>query len=615
LAPFAGVPLASTSLSISNDNCPLAMRALFDEIDSNKDGLVSEEELVEFTDKRHLPRSYVKEFMTGARAHTAARSARPGPVEALAGAMRRWGKRGAEGAGEELRRPGQDLRFVEFSRFVRAKEGALRESFHKIDTDQDGFISVDDLKKALGDVRVCSIDTTKSPSCLIRKALGLGKKPSTCRVKCSQVKCMIAAIDVRDGQSGKVLKHRQENACEFANTSSQMMDYSRFRDFFVLLPDTALLFDYWMDSTCTTFRGCDIGCSVQLSNKQNQMTGAMQALRHLAAGAVAGAVSRTTTAPVETLRLRMMVGGTSGGGLKHQLNGLLRDARLSGGKAFFAGNGANVARSAPQKGIDFFAFALYKSAFQRLWMSGLREEGPGHVEGMQTLTAGALAGATSCVALYPLELARSRLTTTGSYNGILDCLRKIKQAEGVKGLYTGLKPSVMGILPEAAIAYGCFDLLKQGYARMAGIPEKEVGAMPAMVCGMISAFTGQLVAYPLEVLARRMQVGGAVQKSAGVIPFAARIVRQEGLGSLYCGIVPASVKVLPMAAISFATYEMVSTLLGSQAEAMDPEKVDTEQEVPEDDSKLSSTAHPARLVAACARETGVERSSNPPCAV
>lgn len=88
---------------------------------------------------------------------------------------------------------------------------------------------------------------------------------------------------------------------------------------------------------------------------------------------------------------------------------------------------------------------------------------------------------TRCIvgqALYPLELARSRLTTTGSYNGILDCLRKIKQAEGVKGLYTGLKPSVMGILPEAAIAYGCFDLLKQGYARMAGIPEKEVGACP-----------------------------------------------------------------------------------------------------------------------------------------
>ena len=70
----------------------------------------------------------------------------------------------------------------------------------------------------------------------------------------------------------------------------------RFRDFFVLLPDTAVLLDYWMDSTCTTFRGCDIGCQVQLANKQNRMHGVMQSLNHLVAGAVAGAISRTVRA-------------------------------------------------------------------------------------------------------------------------------------------------------------------------------------------------------------------------------------------------------------------------------------------------------------------------------
>jgi hypothetical protein len=69
---------------------------------------------------------------------------------------------------------------------------------------------------------------------------------------------------------------------------------------------------------------------------------------------------------------------------------------------------------------------------------------------------------------------------------------------------------MLGILPEAAITYGCFDLLKQGYAKVAGIPEEEVGATPAMLCGMASAFTGQLVAYPLEVVARRMQVRPSV---------------------------------------------------------------------------------------------------------
>jgi hypothetical protein len=38
---------------------------------------------------------------------------------------------------------------------------------------------------------------------------------------------------------------------------SAQMDYNNFREFFLLLPDTALLFDYWMDSTCSKFRGCE----------------------------------------------------------------------------------------------------------------------------------------------------------------------------------------------------------------------------------------------------------------------------------------------------------------------------------------------------------------------
>jgi hypothetical protein len=71
-----------------------------------------------------------------------------------------------------------------------------------------------------------------------------------------------------------------------------------------MLPDTALLFDYWMDSTCTTFRGCDIGCSVQLAYKQSPTLDTdlgAGAWRHLGAGMLAGAVSRTVRSPALSL--------------------------------------------------------------------------------------------------------------------------------------------------------------------------------------------------------------------------------------------------------------------------------------------------------------------------
>lgn len=79
---------------------------------------------------------------------------------------------------------------------------------------------------------------------------------------------------------------------------------------------------------------------------------------HLLAGASAGAVSRTLTAPLETLRLQAMTSPQAArGSLVQQAVAL---AQASGWRALYAGNGVNVMRSAPQKAMDFFWFDLFK---------------------------------------------------------------------------------------------------------------------------------------------------------------------------------------------------------------------------------------------------------------
>lgn len=68
----------------------------------------------------------------------------------------------------------------------------------------------------------------------------------------------------------------------------------------------------------------------------------------------------------------------------------------------------------------------------------------------------------------------------------------------------GVLPSVAAILPEAAITYGLFDLLKRAYVTYSG--GAEAGVLPSLAAGVAAAFTGQVVAYPLETVSRRMQV-------------------------------------------------------------------------------------------------------------
>mmetsp|Transcript_41256 Transcript_41256/g.123173 ORF Transcript_41256/g.123173 Transcript_41256/m.123173 type:complete len:383 (-) Transcript_41256:419-1567(-) len=293
--------------------------------------------------------------------------------------------------------------------------------------------------------------------------------------------------------------------------------------------------DYWM----STGASCDLDTKVaphDLHDANQSPWG------HLVAGALAGAASRTVTAPLETLRLAVMTGALEAGDLL-QGAGLLM-ARGGGWRALFRGNAVNVMRCAPSKALDFFAF----DAFKQLLPRGTAA----------SLLAGGLAGATSWSLLYPLEVVRSRITTgtapPGAGSGVVSVMRAICAAEGPRALYRGLGWSVAAIIPEAAIVYGLHDMLKSAYARVRGV---EPDTLTKLSFGVFSAFTGQLVAYPLETVSRRLQVQSGVR----VADVLSELLATGGPGAFYRGVGAATVRLLPMAVVSFGVYEVVRSAI------------------------------------------------------
>lgn len=73
-------------------------------------------------------------------------------------------------------------------------------------------------------------------------------------------------------------------------------------------------------------------------------------LRRLISGAIAGAVSRTCVAPLETIRTHLMV-GTSGNSTTEVFHNIMQ---TDGWKGLFRGNLVNVIRVAPSKAIEVF---------------------------------------------------------------------------------------------------------------------------------------------------------------------------------------------------------------------------------------------------------------------
>lgn len=102
--------------------------------------------------------------------------------------------------------------------------------------------------------------------------------------------------------------------------------------------------------------------------------------------------------------------------------------------------------------------------------------------------------------------------------------------------------------------------------REAGDPHKppQLKAWAELTSGGIAGFVSQTVSYPLEVIRRRMQVGGVVGDGhrLGMAEVASRIMRERGWRGFFVGLGIGYVKVVPMAATSFFVYERCKFLIG-----------------------------------------------------
>lgn len=82
--------------------------------------------------------------------------------------------------------------------------------------------------------------------------------------------------------------------------------------------------------------------------------------------------------------------------------------------------------------------------------------------------------------------------------------------------------------------------------------------------GAFAGFVSQTVSYPLEVIRRRMQVGGVVGDGhrLTMIEVARSIQADKGFKGFFVGLGIGYVKVIPMVATSFYVYERMKTYFG-----------------------------------------------------
>mmetsp|Transcript_6260 Transcript_6260/g.12408 ORF Transcript_6260/g.12408 Transcript_6260/m.12408 type:complete len:321 (-) Transcript_6260:3401-4363(-) len=295
--------------------------------------------------------------------------------------------------------------------------------------------------------------------------------------------------------------------------------------------------------------------------------GRKDAVKSLAAGGVAGATAKTAVGPLDRTKILMQVAGALGWHRCRSIGDTMRFIWHSDGlMGFWRGNTALILRIAPYAAVQFASFEKYNR-----WLASREMDSI-----LQRFLAGSLAGATAVTVTYPLDMIRTQLAiqhagSESAYKGPGQALWAIARTEGWKGLYRGVKPTLMGICLYGGFSFSTFGVLKARATRTDFGRQYKV--LVSLSCGAVAGLVGQTASYPFDVVRRRWQVQGltpgallpissSYSPHSGVFSSIAAIARREGVLGLYRGLSLNFIKAAPAVAISFTVYDYLRDAWG-----------------------------------------------------
>lgn len=144
----------------------------------------------------------------------------------------------------------------------------------------------------------------------------------------------------------------------------------------------------------------------------------------------------------------------------------------------------------------------------------------------------------------------------------------ILQRDGAGGLYRGLGPTIVGVLPYAGLKFYVYQCCKQHWRATAGRgPSERVPVVCMLMFGALAGLIAQTATYPLDVVRRRMQVQD-LKEVDGTVHLRSTwhglrtVAASGGVRALFAGLSINYVKVVPATAIGFTLYDSLKQLLG-----------------------------------------------------
>lgn len=129
-----------------------------------------------------------------------------------------------------------------------------------------------------------------------------------------------------------------------------------------------------------------------------------------------------------------------------------------------------------------------------------------------------------------------------------------------RGFYQGFLATILGIIPYAGVSFFVFESSKQFLKTRNN--SSQLSSIEIFTSGLLAGALGQTVAYPLDVIRRRMQLFRITEHlpshnySSGLITAFKSVIKTHGWSrGVFAGLSINYIKVAPASGISFLVYE------------------------------------------------------------
>ncbi|CAJ0578037.1 unnamed protein product, partial [Mesorhabditis spiculigera] len=335
--------------------------------------------------------------------------------------------------------PDEKATFAEFVRYADYKERKMREIFYDLDGDRDGQVDPQDIQEYSGRLGV----------------------PLSAELSSN----MVQKISTGPGDNIKLKDFQKFMLFYPSNDPKELLGFWK-----------RLTFDLGEDGRVPTDFTAE-------EYKQGIFW------KHLLAGGIAGGISRTCTAPFDRIKIYLQVNSTKKNPLTliKTTRVLYEEGKL---KSFWRGNGINVAKIVPESALKFTFYEQIKS-----WIKGQSHEEltiPGRIlagsiagglsqtiiyplelnapSTLAVLAAGTISSTCGQLTSYPLSLIRTRLQGLNSPmvcdahqpTTMVGQFKYIMRHEGPIGLYRGLAPNFLKVIPAVSISYAVYERVRSG---------------------------------------------------------------------------------------------------------------------------------------------------------